>query len=87
MKIREGFLLHTMDKDYVAVPVGKTAEQFNGMVRLNETGAFVWKQLEKDLSRDEIVNAVCGEYEVDEQTAGKSVDAVIQKLREENIIE
>lgn len=86
MKIKEGFCLHTMDEEYVAVPIGKTAESFNGMIRLNETGAFIWEQLEKGCTYEELVSIVCGHYDVEEEKAKKSIDKIIEGLKAENIL-
>ncbi len=86
MKIKDGFCLHTMDEEYVAVPIGKTAENFNGMIRLNETGAFIWGQLEKGCTYEELVSAVCDTYDVEEERAKKSIDRIIEGLKSENIL-
>ena len=52
MKIKSGFMLYEVAGSYVVVPAGDEPLDFNGMVTLNETGAFLWKQLEQgcDLS-------------------------------------
>ena len=55
MKIKSGFVLEEVGGDYLAVAVGELADTFNGMVRLNETGAFLWNLLcEADYTRDEL---------------------------------
>lgn len=86
MKIKEGFCLHTMDEEFVAVPIGVTAENFNGMIRLNETGAFIWRELEKGCTYEELLAAVCENYDVDEDKAKKSIDKIIEGLKSENIL-
>lgn len=40
MKIKEGFAKRNIAGSEIVVPVGKKALEFNGMVTLNETGAF-----------------------------------------------
>ncbi len=55
MKIKDGFVLEKVGGDYLAVAVGELADTFSGMVKLNETGAFLWKLLtEAEYSRDEL---------------------------------
>ena len=55
MKIKSGFVLEKVGGDYLAVAVGELADYFNGMVRLNETGAFLWNLLcEGEFSREEL---------------------------------
>ena len=45
MKIKNGFILRNFSDAYVVVAVGEAAKDFNGMITLNETGAFLWKTL------------------------------------------
>lgn len=47
MKIKSDYLLRKVADSYVVVPVGKATVDFNGMINLNETGAFLWQQLQK----------------------------------------
>ena len=47
MKIREGFILREVAGVFAAVPVEGESRQFHGMIQLNETGAFLWRNLEK----------------------------------------
>ena len=42
IKIKEGFLLRKVAGDHVVVPVGEAGKVFHGMIRLNDTGAFLW---------------------------------------------
>ena len=42
MKVKEDFLLREVAGCYVVVPVGKATVDFNGMLNLNDTGAFLW---------------------------------------------
>ena len=89
MKIKEGFVLEEVGGEYLAVAVGSRAGDFNGMVRLNGTGAFLWKLLEeKNLTRDELVKEVVGAYEgVTEKDVLPGVAAFEEKLRAAGIIE
>ena len=89
MKIKDGFVLEEVGGSYLAVAVGELAGSFNGMVRLNGTGAFLWNLLnDKDLTRDELVSEVVKAYEgvtAEEVTPG--VVAFEEKLRAAGIIE
>ena len=66
MKIKEDFLLRKVADCYVVVPVGKATVDFNGMMNLNETGAFLWEKLENDTTKEELLKAMLDEYEVTE---------------------
>lgn len=51
MKIKEGFMLRQVAESWVVVPMRNEELDFNGMITLNETGAFLWKRLGKDCTR------------------------------------
>ncbi len=87
MKVKEDFLLREVAGCYVVVPVGSATVNFNGMLNLNETGAFLWEKLQKETSRDDLVAQLLDEYEVTEDIATKDVDAFIEKLQGANLLE
>lgn len=87
MKIKEDFLLRKVGDCYVVVPVGKATVDFNGMMNLNETGAFLWEKLENYTTKEELLKAMLDEYEVTEDIAKKDIDNFITKLKDGNLLE
>lgn len=71
----------------IVVPVGKAGEIFNGMITLNESGAFFWEALKKETTIDEVVKKVTDEYEVDEETAKADIESFVDMLRKNNLID
>ena len=69
------------------MPVGKATVDFNGMMNLNETGAFLWEKLENDTTKEELLKAMLDEYEVTEDIAKKDIDNFITKLKDGNLLE
>lgn len=86
MKASEGFIYKKMRGMGVIVPVGEESKDFKGMVTLNETGSFLWEQLQKDTDRESLVEALLAEYETDRETAARDVDAFLIKLREAGLL-
>ena len=86
MKIKEGFVLQEVAGQTVVVPVGGGLD-LNMMITLNETGAFLWKQLEQETDEATVVAALLAEYDVDKKTAGAHVAAFIKKLYEHDFFE
>lgn len=87
MKIKDGFVLEKVGGSYLAVAVGERAKCFSGLIRMNETGAFLFRLVEKeDKTKEELKDALLREYDVDEITAAKDVEAFEAKLREGGII-
>ena len=44
MKIKDGFMLRKVGGQNVVVAVGKASRDFNGIIRLNDTGRFLWEK-------------------------------------------
>ncbi len=86
MKIKDGFILREVAGSYLVVAVGAAVKQFNGMINLNETGAFLWRLLEKGATEEEAVSALLKEYDVDEETAKADVKAFTNKLTEAGLL-
>ena len=40
IKAKKGFLLRRLGDEYMVVAIGEASKNFNGMIRMNETGAF-----------------------------------------------
>lgn len=86
MKIKDGFVLKQVADATIVVPAGETAIDFNGMITLNETAAFLWRLLEQETDEEEMVKAMLAEYEVDEKTARAGIRKFIEKLRGEELL-
>lgn len=80
MKIKEGFLLRTIAGSNIVVPVGAASIDFNGMITLNDSGAFLWRELERGGDADSLTAALLREYDVDEATAHQCSEDFIRKL-------
>jgi hypothetical protein len=83
MLINKDFTIQKVGTSYLAVPVGETSKHFHGMIRLNETGAFLWNLMaEKDCTEADLVEALLAEYEVEREIAERDVHAVVELLKE-----
>ncbi len=57
------------------------------MIKLNETGAFLWKKLaENDLTEEDLVFELLSEYDVDREIAEKDVHRIVLSLAENGIL-
>lgn len=87
MKIEESFILREIAGDYVIVPTGKAAMRFNGLITINETGAYLWKQLSEERTIEELTKSICQEYDVDEERARRDTEEFVELLRKYEILE
>jgi hypothetical protein len=87
MLIKNGFMLREIAGQSVVVPLGARVVEFNGIMTLSESGAFLWRRLEKNASIEEMVNALLDEYDVDRDTATKDVEDFVECMRSNSLIE
>ena len=87
MKIKSGFVLHTVGGEHVVVPVGKRTKDFSGMIRLNDTGAFPWQHMEGTFTADSLTACLLSHYDVPEETATTTVARFIENMRHANLLE
>ncbi len=86
MKIKDGFVLRQVAGNYILMNLGGELN-FNGMITLNETGAFIWKAVEQGKTKEETAKMLSDEYDIDFQTALKDTEIIIDKMAEAGIIE
>lgn len=87
MKIKKGFLMREVAGENVVIAVGDAAKEFKGMIRLNPTGAFLWKLLEKDTDEAAMVDAMLESYETDKETAEKDISAFVNSVRAAGLLD
>ena len=87
MKIREGFLLRNVAGNNVVVPIGQATLDFNGMMSLNETGAFMFSKMLDGTTKEQLIEDLISEYEVEREIAQKDVDDFIKKVEGEGLLE
>lgn len=86
MKIKSGFMLRKVGGRNVVVAVGAASREFNGIIKLNETGAFLWELLRTERTPEELTAALLEEYDIGEETAAADVGAFLKKLEEAELL-
>ncbi|MGE5421580.1 MAG: PqqD family protein [Chloroflexota bacterium] len=66
--------------EYVLVPLSDNIADMNSVYTLNETGAFLWEQIDGRRTVGEIVAALTAEYETSDEEAEADVMEFIGKL-------
>ena len=72
--------------EYVLVPITNNIADMNSVYTLNETGAFIWEHINGKINVEEIILAVTGEYDVDNEIATKDVYIFIEDMKKYLII-
>jgi methyltransferase-like protein len=87
VKLKTGFITHQVGKEQMMVAAGPAAKLFHGMVRSNETAAFIIDCLKKDTTESAIVDAMAERYEAPRATIEQDVHNIIEKLKEIGALE
>ena len=88
MKIKEGFILRDVRGEHVVTGEGLVNINFNKLISLNETAAFLWKAVEgKEFSVSDMAQLLVDEYEIDMDLATKDSDNLAKAWIEAGIVE
>lgn len=87
MKIKEDFILRKVADTYVVVPVNNMTLDFNGIINLNETGAFLFGFLQNGAAKEELLEKMLEEYDVSVEKASEDIDIFINKIKEADLFE
>lgn len=58
MKLKYNFVTNEVADKIVAVAVGGDLEKFNGFIKMNDTGAYIFNMLKSDVTEEEIRETV-----------------------------
>lgn len=75
------FILREVAGSYVVVPVGAAVADFNGMITLNEAGAYLWQALEQEQTLPQLAQVLMFYYEVTEKRALADAEQFVKKLQ------
>lgn len=67
--------------EYVLVPVTNNIADMNSVYTLNETGAFIWEQIDGEKNVEEIISLLTEEYEIDNKKAEADVFSFIDNMK------
>ncbi len=87
MKIKNGFVIKEIAGSHIVVPLGSQVVDFGSIVKLNETGAFLWNMLQEEKEKNELLSALLNEYDVNEEKASLDIDSFISKLKDADLLE
>ena len=81
-KLIKDHILRKVGKNIVLVPFSSRETDFDGMIVLNQTGEFICRKLEQDISREELIRNLAEEYDENIETVEKDTDVFLAQLAE-----
>ena len=86
MELKKKFVLRNIVGETILVPIGQNNEAFNGLISINELGKFIWENIESAKDKEELLQRILDEYEVDKDIAKDDLDEFLGKLKAVDII-
>ena len=87
MVTKQGFILRNVVDEHILMPTGDNIGVFGGSVVMNDVSAFVWEKLQNPLSKEDLLQAILDEFDVEKDAAEADLDALLAQLREYDVIE
>ena len=81
MKVVEGFRLREICGEFIIVPESTELVNFNKMIHLNATAAYLWEQVSglEEFTVEQLAKLLTDKYEVSDEIALKDAEAIAQK--------
>ena len=86
MKLKYSFLINKIGDDFVAVPAGECIVDFNGIIKLNETAAFIVEKLNTEISIEDLTSAVADKFGCEMDYALENVEHILNGLKESGLL-
>ena len=88
MKIKQGFKLRPLGNEFILVGEGLEQINFNRMITMNETAAYLWRRVMdgQDFDAQHLADYLTEEYEVTPEQALKDSQATIESWLKAEII-
>lgn len=89
MKQKEGFVLREVCGEPVIMAEGLASLDYDHMLGLNETAAWLWKEAGKqgEFTIESLASALCEVYDVTPDVAHQEVSRLVESWEKEGLVE
>jgi hypothetical protein len=74
------FATRKVGEELILVPLQSNISDMDELFTLNETGCYIWEQLNENSTVENIISAMLHEFDTDEDTARKDLESFLLKL-------
>ena len=86
MRIKEGFTLRTICGEHVVIGEGLAQVNFNKMLSLNASAAYLWEQVQgRDFTLEDLVSLLTEKYDVSGEQARQDAAKLVQVWQEQGV--
>ena len=86
MKICEGIVIVNNCDEQILVTIGKASERFSGMIKMNDSAAYIVELLKQSKSEDDIVEDLASNFSISPTDAKKYITDVVETLKQANLV-
>lgn len=79
-KIKSGFVTREVGHELVLVPLTGNVAQMNELFTMNETGKFIWENIDDDTTVDELAEKMVEAFEVSPEIARRDIVGFLEKM-------
>lgn len=87
MYLNTSFEIVDIVNEHIAVPIGEKAASFGGVVALTEAACFLMKNLSGPKTKEELVELLIAEYDLERSDAERDIEKFIQSSLELGLVE
>ena len=88
MKIKDGFTLRTICGEHIVIGEGLAQVNFNKMLSLNGSAAYLWEQLKgKEFTEEDAVKLLTDKYDVTPERALEDVKKLREEWKKQDVVE
>lgn len=88
MKIKEGFTLRTICGEHIVIGEGLAQVNFNKMLSLNGSAAYLWEQLKgKEFTEEDAAKLLTDKYDVTHERALEDVKKLLEEWKKQDVVE
>ena len=81
MKLHNGFITYNSGSEQIMVAAGAASEVFRGMVRSNETAAFIIDCLKEEITLAELADKLVARYDAPRELIERDLQNILNTLR------
>ena len=79
-KKKNKFVVREMGNELILVPLAGNVAKMNEMFTMNETGKFIWENIQENTTTDDIVNLLTQNFDIDETTARRDTENFVERI-------
>lgn len=79
-QLKSRFVAREVGNEMILVPLTGNVAQMNALFTLNETGKFIWENIQEKSSVKDIELLMTEAFDIDSETAGKDIEIFLKRL-------